>query len=129
MSSQDNSQRYHPAWGSLARDYLAIMSSSVSSECAFSQGGITISKWRSHLKGDIVEALQCIKCAIRHDLLFQESALSSISEAEETSDQELEDAGAGGDLGDLESDVDSVSWDGLLIEDNDDDNKIMYWSE
>ncbi len=51
-------------------DYLAIMLSSVSSERAFSQGGITISKRRSHLKGDIVEALQCIKCAIWHDLLF-----------------------------------------------------------
>ena len=43
-SFQLNAQRYHPAWSSLARDYLAIMSSSVSSERAFSQGGITISK-------------------------------------------------------------------------------------
>jgi len=32
-------------------------------------------------------------------------------------------------LGDLESDVDSVLWDGLLIKDDDDDNEIMYWSE
>ena len=39
-----NSSRYHPAWASLARDYLSIMSSSVSSERAFSQGGITINK-------------------------------------------------------------------------------------
>ncbi|KAF9456143.1 ribonuclease H-like domain-containing protein [Collybia nuda] len=36
-----NATRY-PTWGSLARDHLAIMSSSVSSERAFSQGGITI---------------------------------------------------------------------------------------
>jgi hypothetical protein len=60
---QMNAHRY-PVWGSLARDYLSVMASSVSSERAFSQGGITISKRRSSLKGDIVEALQCIKCAI-----------------------------------------------------------------
>jgi hAT family C-terminal dimerisation region len=98
------------------------MLSSVSSERAFSQGGITISKRRSRLKGDIVEALQCIKCAIRHDLLFREPAPSSISEAEETSDQEPENAGARGDLGDgdlEDSDVEEVSWDTLLIEDED----------
>jgi hAT family C-terminal dimerisation region len=123
---QYNSQRYHPAWGSLAQDYLAIMSLSVSSERAFSQGGITISKRRSRLKGDIVEALQCIKCAVRHDLLFRECAPSSILEAEETSDQELEVAGARGDLGGIEElDVEELSWVGLLIEE-DDDNDTMY---
>ncbi len=129
-SSQYNSQRYHPAWGSLARDYLAIMSSSVSSERAFSQGRITISKRRSRLKGDIVEALQCIKCAIRHDLLFRERAPSSISEAVETSDQEpdRDDAGTGGDL-EEKSDDEDVSWDGLLIEDEDNDDELQYWSE
>lgn len=104
------------------------MSSSVSSERVFSQGGITISKRRSRLKGDIVEALQCIKCAIRHDLLFQEPAPSSISEdAEETSDQEPDGANARGDFGDIEeSDVEDLSWDGLLIEDED---EILYSSE
>jgi hypothetical protein len=101
------------------------MSSSISSEHAFSQGGITISKWRSRLKGDIVEALQCIKCVIRHDLLFCEPAPSSISEADETSDQELEESGARGDPGDLEeSDVEEFSWDGLLIEDEDEDELV-----
>ena len=85
---QYNLQRYHPAWSSLARDYLAIMSSSVSSEHAFSQGGLTISKCRNCLKGDIVEALQCIKCAIRHDLLFRELAPSSILEANENKELE-----------------------------------------
>ena len=105
------------------------MSSSVSSERAFSQGGITISKRRSRLKGDIVEALQCIKCAIRHDLLFREHAPSSISEAEELSNQELEGAGASEDLGGVESDVEELSWDGLLINDDDDNEVTMYWSE
>jgi hypothetical protein len=98
----------YPVWASLAHDYLSIMASSVSSERAFSQGGITISKRRNCLKGDIVEALQCMKCAIRYDLLFRESALSSIVEASmEESDDETGDNG--GELG----------WDELLIQDDD----------
>ncbi|KAF9460583.1 ribonuclease H-like domain-containing protein, partial [Collybia nuda] len=51
-------------------DHLAIMLSSVSSERAFSQGGITISKHRNRLRGDIVEALQCLKCLLQNDLIF-----------------------------------------------------------
>jgi hAT family C-terminal dimerisation region len=111
------------------------MSSSVSSERAFSQGGLTISKCRNCLKGDIVEALQCIKCAIRHDLLFREPAPSSILEAkesDESDDQELENASTGKDSGvgepgdeESDSDVEEFSWDGLLIEDEDED---MYCS-
>jgi len=93
-----------------------------------SQGGITISKRRSRLKGNIVEALQCVKCAIRHDLLFREPPPSSILEAEETSDHEL-DVGVGGELGESgeESDLEDLSWDGLLNEDEDDE--AMYYSE
>jgi hypothetical protein len=51
-----NAHRY-PVGASLARDFLAVMSSSVSSERAFSSAGITISKRRNRLKPDIVEAL------------------------------------------------------------------------
>jgi hypothetical protein len=126
--SQYNSQRYHSAWSSLARDYLAVMSSSVSSERAFSQGGITISKRRNRLKGDIVEALQCIKCGIRHELLFREAAPSSRLEAEEH-DEELEDV-AEGDVpvgNPDESDVEELSWDGLLIEDEDEEMMNDDW--
>jgi hypothetical protein len=47
------------------------MASSVSSERAFSSAGITISKRRNRLKGDIVEALQFLKCLIRRDLFFR----------------------------------------------------------
>ncbi|KAJ7730112.1 ribonuclease H-like domain-containing protein, partial [Mycena maculata] len=77
-----NYHRY-PVWGSLARDYLAIMASSVSSERAFSSAGITISKRRNHLKGDIVEALQCLKCLIRKDLLFREPVIFKEGEDDE----------------------------------------------
>jgi hypothetical protein len=85
----------------------------------FQNVGITISKRRSCLKGDIVEALQCIKCAIRHDLLFQEPAPSSILEAEEATDSE-EDEETG-------EDNEEFTWDELLIEDE--DVEPMYSSE
>ena len=111
---QINSSRYHPTWASLARDYLSIMSSSVSSERAFSQGGITISKRRNRLNGDIVEALQCVKCEIRHDLLFQEPAPSLILEAQYNDDGDSDD---GEDDG--EETRTAQAWDELL-EDEDD---------
>ena len=47
----------YPVWGSLARDYLAIMVTLVSSEQAFSSSAITISKRRNQLSSDIIEAL------------------------------------------------------------------------
>ena len=89
------------------------MASSVSSERAFSQGGITISKCRNRLKGDVVEALQCIKCAIRHDLLFWEAGLSSLVE-EESDTFEIEDAG---DMS--EDNVEEEGWDDLFLEEDD----------
>src|SRR5690348_12462146 len=97
------------------------MASSVSSERAFSQGRITISKRRSTLKGDIVEALQCIKCAVRHDLLFKAAAPSSTVEAElnETSKdgEEGADNGSGDEVEEL--DAEEEGWNELLIEDED----------
>ncbi|KIK75916.1 hypothetical protein PAXRUDRAFT_103685, partial [Paxillus rubicundulus Ve08.2h10] len=54
-----NAQLY-PVWASLAHDYLAIMSSTVSSEWAFSAAAQTITKCHSQLKGDIVEATQVL---------------------------------------------------------------------
>ena len=95
------------------------MASSVSSEGAFSQGGITISKRRSSLKGDIVEALQCIKCAMRHDLLFPEDAPSSVLEAQLGGDFEGEDQGDDNDMEESGTD-DEKGWDELLIDEDDD---------
>ena len=51
---------------------------------------MTVSKWRNRLKGDIVEALQIVKCSIRHDLLFREPGPSSLVELEELDDSDLE---------------------------------------
>jgi hypothetical protein len=98
------------------------MSSSVSSERAFSQGGITITKLRSRLKGDIVEALQCLKCAIRNELFLQEPAPSSTLEAWEEDSMEVMIDADGGD----QTDTDSYSLDGLGI---DDDDEELYASD
>ncbi|KAG6838150.1 hypothetical protein C0991_001500, partial [Blastosporella zonata] len=99
-----NSTRY-PVWASLARDYLAIMASSVSSERAFSSAGLTVTKRRNRLKGDIVEALQFIKCALRSDLLFREE-VSSWTE---------DDIGIVEDDGSEE--IQELGWDVTLIDD------------
>ena len=64
-------------------------------------------------------ALQCIKCAIRHDLLFREHPPSSKLEADATDeDCKLDAEGVENAEG---SDVEDFSWDGLLIDDKDDD--------
>ena len=110
---QVNATRY-PIWAALAHDFLSIMALSVSSEHIFSQGGITISKRHSCLKGEIVEALQCYKCAIQHDLLFWEPAPSSILENE--MDEHDDDVNDGDDKADSEQGLDE-----LLIEEDDDD--------
>jgi hypothetical protein len=53
------------------------MASSVSSERAFSSAALTITDRRNRLKGDVVEALQVMKCILRHDLILRESGPSS----------------------------------------------------
>ena len=93
------------------------MASSVSSERAFSQGGITVSKHQNRLKGDIVEALQCVKCSIRHDLIFRDPEPSSALETEWNDDDGPEEE----DRKDQDEDKDSESWDTIL---GDDDNIV-----
>jgi hypothetical protein len=69
------------------------------------------------LKGDIVEALQCIKCAIRHDLLFRETGPSSLDE-DNIDEYEVED-----DPGEQpeEDGVEEEGWDHLFLEEDVDD--------
>ena len=77
---------------SFACDYLAIMASSILSEHAFSSASITLSKWHNQLKGDIVEALQCLKCMYHNDLIFQEVVVAMDKEAELKDDEVAADA-------------------------------------
>ena len=78
---------------------------------------MTITKQRNRLKGDVVEALQCLKCSIQHDLLFQEPGPSSVVEAE-CDDKEAMDDGDG-----------EVGWDELLTDDEVDDMDIDIESD
>src|ERR1700689_3076939 len=110
---QLNAHRY-PVWASLARDHLAIMASSVSSERAFSSAGITISKRRSRLKGDIVEALQFLKCLLRRDLIFRTDPSNTDLEV----DEELIEDGSESLAPETEL---PVSWDELLLDEKDDE--------
>jgi hypothetical protein len=96
------------------------MSTSVSSERAFSAAGITISKCRNRLRGDIVEALQFLKCFFRRDLLFQEdpsiasetaldeqaTLAGDSNEIKEGWDEEMEDTGTPSDVEGMGTDDD-----------------------
>lgn len=84
------------------------MASSVSSERAFSSSAITITKRRNRLKGDVVEALQVLKAALRSDLLVREPAPMSTSEF---AWQEEEGRAPSDDEGGMNSDLDILELD------------------
>ncbi|KAG6914152.1 hypothetical protein DXG01_002077 [Tephrocybe rancida] len=102
----------YPTWASLVHDYLAIMASSVSSERAFSSAGITISKRRNRLKGDIVEALQCLKCMYHNHLIFREVATCADEEINLDDIDEEKDIVVNDEL--------SFSWDHIIVDDIED---------
>lgn len=85
------------------------MASSVSSERAFSSAGITISKRRNRLQGDIVEALQCLKCLYHEDLIFRQVDTSTDEEKflEEDDPEAVEEVDAEG----------TFSWDQIFVDD------------
>ncbi|OSX62609.1 hypothetical protein POSPLADRAFT_1046059 [Postia placenta MAD-698-R-SB12] len=69
----------------------------VKCERAFSSVGITVTKRCNRLKGDIVEALQALKCAFRCDLFFKETSPSSATE-NELKAEDSDDSDIGGAL-------------------------------
>ena len=92
------------------------MASSVSSERAFSAAGITISKRRNRLQGDIVEAIEVIKCLLHHDLIFRE--VLNMAHVE----KDLEDLLIDEELGlyaDAVLRADEFTWDSLIDDDDD----------
>ena len=95
------------------------MASSVSSERAFSSAGITISKRRNRLKGDIVEALQCMKVVYCSELIFREVVVTKELE-KELEDLEPYVPGHGEDWEDIDDD-DGFYWDQLVADDEIDD--------
>ncbi|KAG1720921.1 hypothetical protein EDD22DRAFT_962677 [Suillus occidentalis] len=92
-------------WASLTRDYLSIMTSSVSS--------------------DIVEALQSLKCSLHNDLLFREAGPSSLVE------EELNDSDTKADISEKEGDVadDERGWDTLILDDENNSDDDISVSE
>jgi hAT family C-terminal dimerisation region len=100
----------YPIAASLTWDYLAIMASSISSEHAFSSAGLTLSKHHNRLKGDIVEALQCLKCMYHNDLIFWEVIVAT-EEEEELEDMDSELAA------DISVIDEGFTWDQLLVDD------------
>ena len=92
------------------------MASSVSSERAFSAAGITISKRRNRIQGDIVEAIEVIKCLLHHDLIFREVLNMAHME------KELEDLLIDEEIGlfsDAVLQADEFTWDSLVDDDED----------
>ncbi|KAF8231445.1 hypothetical protein L208DRAFT_1398902, partial [Tricholoma matsutake] len=88
------------------------MASSVSSEHAFSSVGITISKCCNHLKLDIVEALQFLKCIYHHNLLFCEEPSTELK-------AELDEYEDG-----VQGDAEKVGWDELISDHTDDEGFV-----
>lgn len=119
---QLNKDRY-PVWAAMAGDYLGIQASSVSSERAFSSAGITITKRRNRLKGDIVEAIQVLKCKVKGNVmrstaqpsLSMEEKLEALTLDEEHAMEDVEkEVGTGGG-----NNSDSDDADDLLLSDDD----------
>ena len=121
LDDQLNAHRY-PVWASLARDYLAFMASSVSSERAFSSAGITISKRRNRLKGDIVEALQCLKCMYHEDLIFCAVVTSKEVQEEMENTEYFEESNTTDETCEV---AENFTWDSILIDDDENDEVIV----
>jgi hypothetical protein len=115
-------------WCSLVQDYLAIMASSVASECTFSSASITISKCHNCLDADIVKALQCFKSLILcKDLMLR--TFPSIAKEEVNMDNaDLQCPNQEATLHDVIND--KVEWDFEAIAEDagiDDDNSDKPW--
>lgn len=68
----------YPTLAKIAKDYLAIQGSAVSSEQAFSSSGITTTARRNRLLPETIEALQLLKSG------YCEGHISAVAEAART---------------------------------------------
>ena len=98
------------------------MASSVASERAFSSASITISKWRNHLDGDIVEALQCLKSLKSEELMLR--VFPSVADEEVLQDSvDLQPGNQVGTTHEIVNEAEGWSWDAVVKDayDNDDE--------
>ena len=100
------------------------MASSVSSKSAFSAAGITISKCCNRLKGDIVEALQCLKSLIHQDLLFWD-IVTATQDEEDLDFADQDPANYEVDASEVVCDGEEWSWD-RLVEGLDDEEERQH---
>ncbi|KAJ6805043.1 zinc finger BED domain-containing protein RICESLEEPER 2 [Iris pallida] len=75
-----NNANIYPILARMARDFLAIPISTVSSESAFSTGGRVIDPHRSRLNPDTIEALICTQDWLHQNFNLDEDVLSSLAE-------------------------------------------------
>ena len=103
------------------------MASSVSSESAFSAAGITISKCRNRLEGDIVEALQCLKSFIHQDLIFREVVIASTQEEEDLDAADQDPANHEANTSKVVCNGEEWSWDKLVegLEDEEEAHVVL----
>jgi hypothetical protein len=98
------------------------MASSVSSERAFSAAGITIGKCRNRLKGDIIEALQCLKCLIHRNLLFRDVPIANDLEADlETDIIDIDPS----ESAETVAEAENFSWDQILADEEDEGGDLV----
>ena len=89
------------------------MASSVASERAFSSAGITISKCRNCLDGDIVEAIQCLKSLNNPNLMLR--ALPNVTDEEALLDNaDLQLANQDGSAVDIVNDAEGWTWEAVV---------------
>jgi hypothetical protein len=101
------------------------MASSVSCESTFSATGITTSKRRDRVKGDIVEALQCLRSSVHQDLSFHD-VINAAQEEEQLDMADQEPANREASSSDVVRDGEGWSWDELVegledVEDEEDE--------
>ena len=97
------------------------MASSVASERAFSSAGITISKRRNRLDGDIVEAIQCLKSLNNPDLMLR--VLPNVADEElllDNADQQIPNQG--GSAIDTVNDAKDWTWEAVVEDTGDIDD-------
>ena len=70
-------QTQYPTLAKITRDYLAIQGSSVSSERAFSGGGLTDTKARNQLSPETFQALQILKSCYKDGLIKVEEEVAA----------------------------------------------------
>jgi hypothetical protein len=100
------------------QEHMSVCASICIKWASFLTRGITITKQRNQLKGDIVKALQCVKCSLHNELIFCEPGPSSLTE------EVSEDSKHKTDRLEAEPADDEPEWDTLILEEEDSESDV-----